>query len=328
MHSDQDAIAAANNFLYFVKTHINKLDAAKDCVLCSHNRSSRELISYPFTAPRCDHTVTIRILKCSECGLVYLDDHMSVAEEAEMYRLLGKLKSWRSSEEYSGICDESAMLRDKAAIVKSYLPKSNGGELLDLGSASGDLLNLLRDTDWGLHGVDISADLVDKGKERFGLDLMAGTLEQVQLESGSLNCVTAFDLIEHLTDPVATLKEINRILKKGGLLILEVPNEDTSFRMVARFLCKLSLGRINWPIQRLYYLGHLYYLNKATLEIALKKTGFSILDVYAKESYNTRYGYGKHGKLKGIINVAIDLLNGFDKIRNTGAKLVVCARKE
>jgi 2-polyprenyl-3-methyl-5-hydroxy-6-metoxy-1,4-benzoquinol methylase len=321
-----DPVAHLNELLAHLNQFMRKSDSFKDCVLCGDSSYVEVLVEYTLAPPEGAWTVPLRILKCRGCSLVYLDDHMSDVEEREMYRILGKAKKWSTSEDYSGLCDEKAMLTDKAALVDKYLPESGRGNFLDIGCASGELLGHFTNRGWNLHGVDVARDLVEKGSQRHNLTLFAGTLEEARYESAYFDWVTAFDIVEHLSNPVSTMKEVNRVLKKDGGVIIEVPNENTSFRAMARFLYKSTMGKFQWPLQRVYYLGHLYYYTSATLKKVMREAGFTIADEFTKESYNTKYGCGGL-PVGATTKLATGVLVRLDRVRNTGAKLVVYAKK-
>jgi len=72
-------------------------------------------------------------------------------------------------------------------------------------------------------GVDISSQAVDFCRER-GLDsVRLGAAEQLPYENGSFDLVTALDVVEHLDDDVAGLREMRRVLRRDGRVLLFVP---------------------------------------------------------------------------------------------------------
>jgi len=94
--------------------------------------------------------------------------------------------------------------------------------ILDVGCGTG--ANLLMLSQYGeAEGVDISEDALSFCRER-GLDkvrLAAG--EQLPYEDGTFDLVTAFDVVEHMDDDLAGLREMRRVLRPGGRALLFVP---------------------------------------------------------------------------------------------------------
>src|ERR1044071_1107679 len=94
--------------------------------------------------------------------------------------------------------------------------------ILDVGCGTGANLKML--ADYGkAEGVDISPQAIEFCRER-GLDsVKLGAIEQLPYESGSFELVTALDVVEHLDDDVAGLREMRRVLVRDGRVLLFVP---------------------------------------------------------------------------------------------------------
>src|SRR5688500_20005542 len=94
--------------------------------------------------------------------------------------------------------------------------------ILDVGCGTGANLKML--AAYGrTEGVDISEQAVDFCRER-GLDsVKLGAIEELPYESGSFDLVTALDVVEHLDDDVAGLREVRRVLRPDGRVLLFVP---------------------------------------------------------------------------------------------------------
>ena len=94
--------------------------------------------------------------------------------------------------------------------------------ILDVGCGTGANLKMLRA--YGrAEGVDISEQAVDFCRERGLESVKLGAAEQLPYESGSFELVTALDVVEHLDDDVAGLREMRRVLSRDGRLLLFVP---------------------------------------------------------------------------------------------------------
>ncbi|HEV2837592.1 MAG TPA: class I SAM-dependent methyltransferase [Pyrinomonadaceae bacterium] len=94
--------------------------------------------------------------------------------------------------------------------------------ILDVGCGTGGNLKVL--SAYGrAEGVDISSQAVEFCRER-GLDsVKLGAAEQLPYENSSFELVTALDVVEHLDDDVAGLREMRRVLRPDGRLLLFVP---------------------------------------------------------------------------------------------------------
>ena len=94
--------------------------------------------------------------------------------------------------------------------------------ILDVGCGTG--ANLLMLSKYGeAEGVDVSEDALAFCRER-GLDkVKLGAGEELPYENGTFDLVTAFDVVEHMDDDLAGLKEMRRVLRPGGRVLLFVP---------------------------------------------------------------------------------------------------------
>lgn len=117
-----------------------------------------------------------------------------------------------------------------AALVERYAP-AGGGKLLELGCGLGHLLGLLQD-DFECVGVDIASYSIEQTLKNapkakafvMSADDLSGFADQ------EFSVVVALHLVEHLPDPAATIRDINRILVNGGLWLFATPNPIYSLR--------------------------------------------------------------------------------------------------
>ncbi len=94
--------------------------------------------------------------------------------------------------------------------------------ILDVGCGTGTMLSYL--AAYGkAQGVDIDEEAIGYCRERGLTDVRLGAAETLPFEDGSFDLVTALDVVEHLDEDVAALREIRRVLRPGGMLLLTVP---------------------------------------------------------------------------------------------------------
>lgn len=110
---------------------------------------------------------------------------------------------------------------ERLASIEQHLGRK--GRLLDVGCALGDFVEVAVEQGWDAEGVEISAYAAAEARSK-GLRVYTGVLEDLRLPSGSYDVITLYDVVEHLTDPVATLREVYRLLSPGGVLHMVTPN--------------------------------------------------------------------------------------------------------
>jgi SAM-dependent methyltransferase len=135
--------------------------------------------------------------------------------------------------------------------------------VLDIGCATGALLDFLRGRGWRVTGVEISPSAGYAQKER-RLDVRNLPLEECGFPDNSFDVVLASHLIEHLNSPRSFLTETYRVLKNGGRVFITTPN-------ISGFQARLF-----GPRWRSAIFDHLYLFSVRTLTNMLKSAGFKI----------------------------------------------------
>jgi len=136
------------------------------------------------------------------------------------------------------------------------------GRLLDVGCGSGDWLLTMREFGWQVAGNDFDRQAVHAAGEK-GLQVNLGSLEDQHLPDNSFDAITLHHVIEHLPDPIQTLKECFRILRPGGKLILFTPNCESLSH---------SLFKSDW--RGLEPPRHLHIFSLGSMAQLLLKAGF------------------------------------------------------
>jgi SAM-dependent methyltransferase len=102
------------------------------------------------------------------------------------------------------------------------LPLEPAARLLDAGCGSGRTLDEL--ARYGrVTGVDLSAEAVDAAWRRGHDDVRVARVEDLPFEDATFDVVTCLDVVEHTPDDRATLAELLRVTRPGGLLVVTVP---------------------------------------------------------------------------------------------------------
>jgi SAM-dependent methyltransferase len=195
------------------------------------------------------------VVQCEGCGLVFvhplptadtLHGHYNQGESSRMEYYLAAAPADRRT-------FAAALER-----VARYVPP--GGRVLDVGPNVGTALALAAARGWVASGVEINAEAARYCRERLGLSVLAGTLEDTDLPDAHYDLVLMFDVIEHLLDPLAALRRVQAALKVRGALMISTPD-------IAAWSGRLLQVKPD---------EHLFYFSPPTLATLLRAAAFRV----------------------------------------------------
>lgn len=148
-------------------------------------------------------------------------------------------------------------------------------KLLDVGCGKGDIFYFIRSKVSKIYGIDKSTEDLVQASER-GIVTRAVDLDRqnIPYEKDNFDIVTCLDVIEHIKDPIKLIKDIHRVLKNGGRLIVSSPN----IRFSSHLNSLVLKGR--FPLTSVdksaYDGGHIHYFTFNDLKQILLNNGFKI----------------------------------------------------
>ncbi|MDQ3897961.1 MAG: class I SAM-dependent methyltransferase [Actinomycetota bacterium] len=196
-----------------------------------------------------------RLLVCEGCGLWYFS---LVPKTETMSRLLdrpGLPSRW------SEVAGRGVFARAHRALAR-YLPCPGG--ILDVGAHGGAFLRTLG-PGWEKTAIE---PMARASEEILDTVVLTVFLEDAELAPDSFDCITAFDILEHLHDPERGIEHVARALRPGGILMLETGTSDSA---AARAL------RAGWYY--LNYLEHHQAFNRRAITSVLERKGFDVLEL-------------------------------------------------
>jgi len=226
------------------------------------------------------------IVRCRNCGFIYVNP---IPDRYDLYKYYssGIKINWRKENGHKLIenfqpekvkTDFDQMRPSKGPrgriwvrkqrLVRwnRYLPQE--GRFLDVGCAEGYLVMAAKKIGkWSCFGIDIQMNRLRYAHSYDPiLPLCIGADDQLCFKDETFDIITMTHLLEHTFDPLNTLMELSRILRRKGVLVVTVPN-------VAHPLARLrgeQWRRINPPV-------HLWYFSPQTLTKLMEKTGLKVI---------------------------------------------------
>ena len=222
--------------------------------------------------------------RCSACGVSFISPVPRIEDAERVY-----------GEEYFRAYDDCGIAMPAAASrpperylarLESIRRRRGIGSLLEVGPGTGAFLNYAHSTGWQVVGIETSKFAAEKTARQFGIDVRSGTLLTADFAGQQFDVVHMSHVLEHFTDPLANLAVVHRLLKPGGSLIVEVPNEfeNLQFRLLK------ALGRLRPYAVRS---THVYFFNTSSLRDLLTKAGFSVRHLATVRDIEGRSGAGR-----------------------------------
>jgi len=233
-----------------------------ECPLCGEKKST---VLYELEVP---------VVRCSQCALVYLNPQPRV-EHQEFYD-----ESYYdgSSTKKENADNEDVLEAEKIGVrlescqavvdrVMKFIPEP--GSWLDIGCGPGFLLSQAKERGWQCMGLDSSPFAPQFARERFGLEnVHTGLIEDVDFKGQTFDVISMQHVIEHLYEPLPTMRDILKLLKPGGILYLETPD-----------ICSGSALRDGADWLHIKLPEHVLYFSQSTLERLLRELNCEVLNV-------------------------------------------------
>jgi len=248
------------------------------CPVCG--QSARNELFRPLVSPGA-------IVKCKNCDMVYIaniergdslifDGPVIDADQDSSILWSSDLADLQDTWEYAMLPDKEAewpALEKNAQdalrhIEKMASPQGSTMRILDFGSGWGFFLAAAQKHGWSAVGLEPLPACAAYARAAFGVEVVTDTLHDDTFPPESFNAVTSFQVFEHLPDPLENARILHGLLRKGGVILIEVPNFDTWSMKV--------LG----PRHRHFVQDHVNFFSIDTLSRLLANVGFETVDSY------------------------------------------------
>ena len=217
-----------------------------NCILCGNEHAGLRCIKEGY-----------RLVRCSSCGLVYVNPRPRPETSVEMYNM-NHISPFDYYVEHRA--EDSRTFAKRLILVEQCVQP---GRLLDVGCAVGTMLEVAQSRGWQAQGIDINRRSVEYSKKERGLNAEVGTISDVNA-SGCFDAVVMNDVLEHLHDPMAAMRRVHSLLAEGGIVFIATPDIGSPLaRITGRRWLHLKPDE------------HIYYFSRRTITKLLEQAGFS-----------------------------------------------------
>ena len=203
-----------------------------------------------------------RYFRCNGCGVVSLYPRPSVDDLLTSYATYlpdraDEIASWKKM--------ITPVVETAAALVDAH-KHADGARLLDIGCGHGFFLDKMARKGWAVEGIEVSRPGREYARKTLGLSIHSKPLEDMAFANERFDVVTLFYVIEHVHDPGMLLKEVFRILRPGGMVLLRWPHSTPVIKILGPFAKRFDIYHTPF---------HLYDFNPGAMQQLLKQSGFT-----------------------------------------------------
>jgi SAM-dependent methyltransferase len=252
-------------------------NAESQCCNCGPEASSTVHLAYP-DRPEWD------IIRCDGCGLMRLRQFPN----DEQVRAFYQQQYYRGSDASRFPGPIERVIRwfrlGRARLVHRLL--GGRGAVLDVGCGRGLILAELQRRGYQVAGTQLSQTAAEVIRRQHGIPIHLGELPDAAYPADHFDMVILLHVLEHTSDPLLYLREIARITRPGGWLLIEVPNATC---ITAR---RHGWGWLHWDVPH-----HLHHFDSGLLAQWLQREGYRI--------HQTRWfslEYGPYGIVQAWLN--------------------------
>lgn len=231
------------------------------CLLCHKTITPKVIVDNLSSDYNQKDKTAYRYLQCPSCEIVFINPFPKIkALENDVYN--ETYFDWGTIHWYQKFIYNLYLYKDFPRWVESEVSRKE--EILDIGCGGGEFMMKMKRLGWNVFGSEVNKPVIKKLKKIFGenniYDIGKNDLQKV---SNKFSIITFWHVVEHLEQPLETLRLYRKTLKKDGKVFIEVPNASS-------WVFKIFGPHYTW----LRIPDHVFYYSPQTLQNVLLKSGF------------------------------------------------------
>lgn len=230
------------------------------CKVCA----SRQFPLFQSYDDRYGYPGEFELQKCKGCGHIWLNQEFTAKEITNLYTNYYPRKAY-NVEIYKPYVEQNSFINWFNGLKASafrWVPRNV--KVLDIGCGFGQSLGYHEARGCDAYGVEADEN-IQRVIDKFGYKVHVGLFGEHIYEPNFFDCITMDQAIEHVADPLSTLRDIEKILKPGGLVVFSTPNANGWGPRV------FGKRWINWHTPY-----HLQFFSRRSIEIAAEHAGMKL----------------------------------------------------
>lgn len=210
-----------------------------------------------------------RLVECPNCDILFQDQTQTVDAQGLVNEVYDE--RWVASRHQAAMNTFREHASFQTLLLSMFCAKP--GDLLEIGSGTGEFLFMAKNAGWNVAGFEPSAAACLYAQERYGIGLVHSLWDSAVIPSGTTFDVVAFwHVLEHIQNPLQFLRETSSLLAPGGTLFCAVPN---------RYAYTNEVYGAQSPL--LTEPDHLVHYSARGLASLLERAGLGVLTLFSRE---------------------------------------------
>jgi 2-polyprenyl-3-methyl-5-hydroxy-6-metoxy-1,4-benzoquinol methylase len=216
-----------------------------------------------------------KVYQCVKCGHIQLLPRPSAEDDKAFYNKNLQDKNRKKIIRYGNLRQNNSFDTNRhVQLIQKFCPDKKNS-IADIGAGYGFFVDqLFRQGYKSTLGIEISQERRDLGLRHTKAKIIDFDVNDPAQDIGKFNLITIFHVLEHMADPIEFLKNCRSLLKKGGILVCEVPN-------VNELLLKTCQAYNDFYWIR----AHLNYFSGKSLEKCFRLAGFKSVKIQFAQRY-------------------------------------------
>jgi 2-polyprenyl-3-methyl-5-hydroxy-6-metoxy-1,4-benzoquinol methylase len=265
------------------------------CPVCNKEEFNLFLNCLDFTVSR----ETFSIVQCTSCNFKFTNPRPESDSIGNYYQSDDYISHSNTSKGFINftykIIRKYTLLKKLQLISKFY----KTGSILDIGCGTGEFLNTCKDAQWKTVGIEPDDKTRKTASDRYALNIYSEDYLH-ELQDESFEIITMWHVLEHVPFLNERIKDLKRLVKPNGIIIIAVPNCDS---------LDAKIYKENWAAYDVP--RHLYHFTPQTLEHVFKNHELKLFNILPM-IFDSFYVSMLSEKIKrGKPNLLCSMWNGF-----------------
>ena len=208
------------------------------------------------------------VMQCPSCGMGITDPNPLYGKKENIYD-----KDYFTDEQgimgrdFADSFNEKIDRKRFSEILNKLKKMIPAGKVLDFGCATGTFLACAGESGWEIHGAEVSSYAADIAGKRLGIEIYTGDVFK-SYDEEYFDLLTLHHALEHIRNPLELLVNISRILRKNGILFIEVPNFSSN---------EARVYKGQWEDLRPEQ--HIYHFSPQSMQLLIEQAGYELVKI-------------------------------------------------